>query len=228
MKKNIDVFLKEVTNQIKSKRAKRNVETELEYHLTRTKRQLMEKGFTEEDAEEIAIENMGNPIMIGKELNKLHTPNPILYFKPFLIHLMISIVAVMMSNILEGFDRLMTDNFLRNITYGIVTLITLYLYLFLGYKFLKDHPDKLLLKSISIIFALNICLGLSGYLMMNLGSGIAAENGQLPIIIFIVFNYGFYSIISSLNGLPEFVGILLLGSISPFLLFLGSRKRIKI
>jgi len=67
-------FLKEVTNHIKSKEAKNLVETELDFHLKQAKNMWIEKGLSEEVAEDKAVEQMGSPIKLGQELNKLHKP----------------------------------------------------------------------------------------------------------------------------------------------------------
>ncbi|MED2797109.1 FtsW/RodA/SpoVE family cell cycle protein [Bacillus thuringiensis] len=67
-------FLKEVTNHIKSKEAKGLVATELDFHLKQTKNMWIEKGLSEEVAEDKAVEQMGSPIKLGQELNKLHKP----------------------------------------------------------------------------------------------------------------------------------------------------------
>lgn len=67
-------FLTEVTNHIKSKEAKDLVATELNFHLKQAKNMWMDKGLSEEVAEDKAVEQMGSPIKLGQELNKLHKP----------------------------------------------------------------------------------------------------------------------------------------------------------
>jgi len=67
-------FLKEVTNHIKSKEAKDLVAAELNFHLKQAKNMWMDKGLSEEVAEDKAVEQMGSPIKLGRELNKLHKP----------------------------------------------------------------------------------------------------------------------------------------------------------
>lgn len=74
MNKKGERFLKEVTNHIKSKEAKDLVATELNFHLKQTKNMWMDKGLSEEVAEDKAVEQMGSPIKLGQELNKLHKP----------------------------------------------------------------------------------------------------------------------------------------------------------
>lgn len=74
MNKKGERFLKEVTNHIKSKEAKSFVATELEFHLKQAKNTWIEKGLSEEVAENKAVEQMGSPVKLGRELNKLHKP----------------------------------------------------------------------------------------------------------------------------------------------------------
>ncbi|PDZ49999.1 cell division protein FtsW [Bacillus sp. AFS094611] len=74
MNKKGERFLKEVTNHIKSKEAKELVATELNFHLKQAKNMWIEKGLSEEVAEDKAVEQMGSPIKLGQELNKLHKP----------------------------------------------------------------------------------------------------------------------------------------------------------
>ncbi|MGF6952287.1 cell division protein FtsW (lipid II flippase) [Neobacillus sp. B4I6] len=68
------VFLNEVIAQIKSKEAKKYVTDELSYHLKEAKNVWIEKGLTGSEAEEKAVDQMGSPIKLGQQLNKLHRP----------------------------------------------------------------------------------------------------------------------------------------------------------
>ncbi|EKS8371249.1 FtsW/RodA/SpoVE family cell cycle protein [Bacillus thuringiensis] len=74
MNKKGERFLKEVTNHIKSKEAKDLVAMELDFHLKQAKNMWIEKGLSEEVAEDKAVEQMGSPIKLGQEFNKLHKP----------------------------------------------------------------------------------------------------------------------------------------------------------
>ncbi|WP_026568523.1 FtsW/RodA/SpoVE family cell cycle protein [Bacillus sp. UNC41MFS5] len=68
------IFLNEVIAQIKSKEAKQYVTDELNYHVKEAKNIWIEKGLAEVDAEEKAVEQMGSPVQLGQQLNKLHRP----------------------------------------------------------------------------------------------------------------------------------------------------------
>ena len=67
-------FLDEVSSYIRSKEAKLYIEAELKNHLTQTKNEWIKKGYQEDEAEEIAVRNMGNPSDIGLKMDKLHRP----------------------------------------------------------------------------------------------------------------------------------------------------------
>ncbi|MGE7602526.1 FtsW/RodA/SpoVE family cell cycle protein [Peribacillus sp. NPDC097675] len=67
-------FLDEVSSYIRSKEAKKYIEAELKNHLTQTKIEWIKKGYQEDEAEEMAVRNMGNPSDIGMKMDKLHRP----------------------------------------------------------------------------------------------------------------------------------------------------------
>ncbi len=84
MNKKGDRFVSEVTNHIKSNEAKSFVATELDFHLKQAKNTWIEKGLSEEVAENKAVEQMGSPIKLGQELNKLHKPKVDWFFTYFI------------------------------------------------------------------------------------------------------------------------------------------------
>ncbi|OZM58393.1 hypothetical protein CIB95_02150 [Lottiidibacillus patelloidae] len=227
MRRDIDSYLTEVSNQIKSKKAKKMVEAELRYHIDQKKQYWIQYGLDEREAEEKAVQEMGSPFTVGNEFNKLHSPKHILLFKPIFIHVLISMLAAIVFTLIGSFDMLMINDLSRNVIYVIETIVAINLYWFFGRKYLKNIASNIIIISTSIIFAINLSLGLSGYLMMNLGSGIVAENGQLPIMVLMLFNYGVNSI-SSLTFLPSWLGLLLICSVSPLLLYLGSKSGSKL
>ncbi|HDR3358760.1 TPA: FtsW/RodA/SpoVE family cell cycle protein, partial [Bacillus anthracis] len=120
MNKKGERFLKEVTNHIKSKEAKDLVAAELDFHLKQTKNMWIGKGLSEEIAEDKAVEQMGSPIKLGQELNKLHKPK-VDWF------LLILLVAAMGLGFLPIIALGHTNDLLMNkiifVTLGIATAI---------------------------------------------------------------------------------------------------------
>lgn len=71
---NVKEFLNNVSNQIKYKPIRGIIIEELEEHIDEIKNENMTNGLSEELAEETAIKQMGNPVQIGMNLNKIHKP----------------------------------------------------------------------------------------------------------------------------------------------------------
>ncbi|HDR4420074.1 TPA: FtsW/RodA/SpoVE family cell cycle protein [Bacillus cereus] len=125
MNKKGDRFVSEVTNHIKSKEAKGFVATELDFHLKQAKNKWIEKGLSEEVAENKAVEQMGSPIKLGQELNKLHKPK-VDWF------LLILLVAAMGLGFLPIIALGHTNDLLMNkvifVILGIVTAVGMMLF----------------------------------------------------------------------------------------------------
>lgn len=67
-------FLQKVTHHIRSKEAKQYVEKELTYHIEEQKSYLTSQGYSDEKAELMAVNQMGDPGSIGREMHKIHKP----------------------------------------------------------------------------------------------------------------------------------------------------------
>ncbi|MGE7118845.1 FtsW/RodA/SpoVE family cell cycle protein [Peribacillus sp. NPDC046944] len=67
-------FLDEVSSYIRSKEAKKYIEAELKGHLHQAKKEWIKKGYKEDEAEELAVRNMGSPSELGLKMDKLHRP----------------------------------------------------------------------------------------------------------------------------------------------------------
>ena len=67
-------YLKIVTKQIRFRFDRSTIEEELDQHLSDSIEDLMEEGFCREDAERIAVEQMGDPVETGRALNQEHHP----------------------------------------------------------------------------------------------------------------------------------------------------------
>ncbi len=67
-------FLRIVRKQIRFVFDRDDVETELKQHLSDSIDDLVEEGLSREEAELLAVEQMGNPVEVGKLLNKEHNP----------------------------------------------------------------------------------------------------------------------------------------------------------
>ena len=71
-----DEYLKDVGEQIRWKRARVPLLTELDDHITDCRDDYLARGMSEEEAEEKAVAQMGDPIETGTMLDRVHRPRP--------------------------------------------------------------------------------------------------------------------------------------------------------
>ncbi len=130
MNKKGERFVKEVTNHIKSKEAKSFVATELDFHMKQATNMWIEKGLSEEVAEDKAVEQMGSPVKLGQELNKLHKPK----VDWFLIGLLVAAMGL-------GFLPVITfghaDLFMNKVIFIILGVVTAVGMMLLDYRKLE-------------------------------------------------------------------------------------------
>lgn len=69
-------YLNTVGAQIRWKRARPALLRELEQHVTDQRDAFLEEGADGESAERMAVEEMGDPVTVGTELDRLHRPKP--------------------------------------------------------------------------------------------------------------------------------------------------------
>ena len=69
-------YLDAVQEQIRWKRARPVLSRELEQHLTDQRDAFLEEGADPETAERLAVEEMGDPVRVGTELDRVHRPKP--------------------------------------------------------------------------------------------------------------------------------------------------------
>ena len=67
-------YLDAVQEQIRWKRARPVLARELEQHLTDQRDAFLEEGADLETAERLAVEEMGDPVRVGTELDRVHRP----------------------------------------------------------------------------------------------------------------------------------------------------------
>lgn len=72
--KTVQAYLEQVAEQIRWKRARFAVVAELEQHLNDQKDAFAAQG--KENAEQLAVEEMGDPVSVGLELDCIHRPKP--------------------------------------------------------------------------------------------------------------------------------------------------------
>lgn len=67
-------YLKILTEQVRYKKALPTIEKELEDHMEDQKRDFLASGMTEKEAETAAVMEMGDPVTVGVEMDRIHCP----------------------------------------------------------------------------------------------------------------------------------------------------------
>lgn len=73
---NFQIYLKTVEEQIRWRRARPVLTQELERHLEDQRDAFIAGGAEPEEAERLAVEDMGDPVALGAELDRVHRPRP--------------------------------------------------------------------------------------------------------------------------------------------------------
>ena len=183
----IKEFLEKVCYEIKYKPIQKEIAEELKNHIEEIKQEQIKKGIEENKAEEIAVKQMGEPIEIGKKLNKIHKPR----LDWSLILLVISLIAF---GILVSFIKtqmILTDGneinyFLKTIIYlGIGVSLGIGIYFFDYRKLTKYSNYIYAVATIITILGLTVMCGyINGKAYLKIFNiSISIESVAIPLYI---------------------------------------------
>ena len=138
--KTIKDFLNTVGEQIRWKRARASVILELEQHLSDQRDAFADAGYS--DAEHMAVEEMGDPVVLGTQLDGIHRPKPQKELLALTI-LFAVVCAFLRVWLTAGWEYSMAINPIStafSVCFGCAALLCGY---FLDYSFLARHGKKL-------------------------------------------------------------------------------------
>lgn len=150
-------FLNKVTAFIRSKEAQVHVYDELKRHIEHSKNAWLKKGYTPDEAERKAIDEMGSPSALGKSMDKIHRPK--------VDWLLISLVAILLgasfipiltfdSTVIFGAD--MTNYFIRNKWLHLLCAVLLIAVLmYIDYRKLERFSLAIYLGALILLIILN-------------------------------------------------------------------------
>lgn len=138
-------FVELLKEQIRNKKAKDLVACEIEQHIEDQKNAYMEAGDGEDIALEKAIEQMGDPIDVGKQLDKIHKPK--LEWRILLVAMTLCFIGVFVQfYILSSVDNMQLIrgmNYVKQIIYifiGLLFMLTMY---FVDYTIIGRYSKAL-------------------------------------------------------------------------------------
>lgn len=142
----VNHFLSKVSEQVKCKAVRADIENELRDHIEDSVNQHLEEGAGEEKAYESAVKQMGDPTMIGIELNKTHSiQNAYLFY----ILVGISVLFGIISNFYYGYN-------LEYSTYFLWGLIVLFGVVTFGYYMIAKYTRLFSWLSAVLLFVLSM------------------------------------------------------------------------
>lgn len=154
----IKIYMDLVCTQIKFKDIHGNIKEELIDHMDGIVEENMEKGFSLEESIDIGIKHMGDPYILGKELNKVHKPKPewsILALTLIFTLIGISTIYILSSSgLIPGWSTygIMKNSILMAIA-GVGTIVVLY---FFDYRKIKPFSKYLYIATSLLIIMGNI------------------------------------------------------------------------
>ena len=94
-------YLELMTGQIRCRKMCPVIAREVEDHIEDQKQAFMAEGMTEEEAEKAAVEEMGDPVEVGVEMDQIHRPK--MPWKAILVIALMEILSGIFPDYLSGF-----------------------------------------------------------------------------------------------------------------------------
>ena len=168
---NINTFLDLLCNEIKYKPIRNDIAEELKNHINEIKQEYIDKGLESNQAEDKAVEQMGNPKEIGLKLNKIHKPKldwKLLIIMIIVLGFSLLVTFTRSSNISQNNEINVMIKYIAFMVIGIILSVICY---FVDYRNLLKHSKKLfIIASLSIIVSITFGTNLRGVSHFRIGT----------------------------------------------------------
>ncbi|EAC4316931.1 FtsW/RodA/SpoVE family cell cycle protein [Listeria monocytogenes] len=200
-------YLGKVIAKVKSKQAHSMIKKELNNHLEELSHSFQKRGLSLEDADKKAMQEMGDPSAVGKNMNQLHKPR----MDWLLIALFILLAGI-------GFLPLMSDVVSPNsffikkqIVWLALAILALIGFLFFDYRKLKNLWMYFYAAAL-ILFFTPFLVGISltgGGIWVSLG-GIMIDSPAISLFLFFLAWAGIFTKVTDFKGWKKLVMLLIL------------------
>ena len=149
--KKIQDYISEVCSQVRFRDIHQDVKLELEAHIQEIVEELLIQGFSEKEAVDKAIAQMGDADIIGKQLNKVHKPNP--EWTVLLISFLFINIGLLAMYFIQKQSLLTYDIkiFERSLLYSLMSVISIVGLYFFDYRKLEKYSKHIYLGTILIL-----------------------------------------------------------------------------
>jgi cell division protein FtsW (lipid II flippase) len=177
---NTDEFLNNVCNEIKYKPVTASIKEELQTHIEDIKQDKINLGYNDEEAEKLAVDEMGNPKEIGKKLNKIHKPK--LEWKILLLASILVLIKIFF-NFKQYIGKYSSWSMSKDIFFIIIGLILGVAIYFFNYTKAKKISNFIFVVATGIIIFqwINWKFNIDSNILENLNSTFGYEKNTLSI-----------------------------------------------
>lgn len=199
-------FLEEVCNQIKYKPIRKNISEELENHIQETKDAYIQDGLTPKEAEQKAVDIMGNAEELGKKLNKIHKPKldwKLLLIITILLFFGFLVVLIRVENGLGGYvSESNIGKYIISLIIGLALSLIIY---FIDYTKINKYSTLLyLISTLLIIFSLIIGNDIDGVSHLRIGA-ITFSPVIIAVPLYIIAFVGFINDLNKKSKLEAII-----------------------
>lgn len=167
----MEEYLEKLLSQIRCKKARPYIEEEIRSHLESQTEDNISSGMSREEAEQMAVKDMGNPVEVGISLDRIHKPR--IAWKLLAVVGILSVLGILVqasifcnvemykmeSYLQESYSALMTG-FVSSVILGFIIMCGIY---FIDYTFIAKH-SKIIAIFINIMGILLLTGVFGGYI----------------------------------------------------------------
>lgn len=181
-------YKEEVCNQIRWKKAHEEISKELEAHIIDQKEYYLQNGEEESIALERAIEEMGDPIMVGTQLDRTHRPKP---QKAMLALTMVLVGLGLFIHIILLRYNGYAGNVHKHILAVLIGAIVLFCAYYLDFTIISRYPKAIMIGSFLmmsgfLLFDRRLIMGRTFAIIMTMPFSGAYLSLLFPLILVVV------------------------------------------
>lgn len=140
-----DEYLELLKNQIRCRKAKNMVAEEIDRHIEDQRAAFIEEGYEETDAMIKTLEQMGDPLEVGNQLNKIHKPRLEWHILIIVLELCsFGILAQLSIKASMGDDMLLYGlNIGKHLMFLVMGILVMTAFYYLDYSFIGKYPKAI-------------------------------------------------------------------------------------
>lgn len=148
--KYIEEFLQTTCNQIRFKGVHKSIVNELTDHIEEQKDEYISQGLDEETAIKKAVEEMGDPVLVGRQLDETHRPRT--EWPAILLAIVLVVIGGAVQFFISGYDKYQPDLFMKFLVYAPIGIGAFLFVYFFDYTLFGKYSKQIYF----ILLAINI------------------------------------------------------------------------